>query len=141
MINSKPRHNPADCRSPLDIASQVVIDRTKLADLLKKVFVGLASLVGMLSVVSVEAEAAAPNIVYKGIFIGDTTIPGEQKKDWLQPSHPYCWQVSRDRWVWVFQTRGFSGIDAEHSILYQIRRDSPDGAVVKEGLLAKFRED
>ena len=30
--------------------------------------------------------------------------------------------------MWVFQTRGFSGIDAEHSILYQIRRDAPDGA-------------
>jgi len=141
MIDSKNRGNSADCRSPLDIASPTVFGWTKLADLIMKVFVGLASLVGLLLNFSVEAEAAGPNIVYKGIFIGDTTIPGEQKKDWLQPSHPYCWQVSRDRWVWVFQTRGFSGIDAEHSILYQIRRDTPDGAVVKEGLLARFRED
>lgn len=85
--------------------------------------------------------ATGPRIIYKGVFIGDTTIPGEQKKDWLQPSHPYCWQLSRDRWMWVFQTRGFSGIDAEHSILYQIRGGSPDGAILKEALLAKFRDD
>jgi len=84
---------------------------------------------------------AGPEIVYRGIFIGDTTIPGEQKKDWLQPSHPYCWRLSRDRWIWVFQTRGFSGIDAEHSILYQIRRDAPDGPIVREAVLARFRDD
>ena len=86
MIDSKNRRNSADCRSPLDIASPTVFGWTKLADLIMKVFVGLASLVGMLSVVSVEAEAAAPNIVYKGIFIGDTTIPGEQKKDFIRSS-------------------------------------------------------
>jgi hypothetical protein len=39
-----------------------------------KVFVGMATLVGLLLVLIAEAEAAAPKIVYKGIFIGDTTI-------------------------------------------------------------------
>ena len=81
------------------------------------------------------------SIAYQGMFIGDTTIAGEQKKDGLQPSHPYCWQLSRDRWFWLYQTRGFEGIDAEHSVLYQLRRDAPDGPVMTEGRLAQFRND
>jgi hypothetical protein len=91
--------------------------------------------------VEISEKIPGPRIIYKGVFIGDTTILGEQKKDWLQPSHPYCWQLSCARWMWVFQTRGFSGIDAEHSILYQIRRNAPDGPMLKEGLLASFRND
>ena len=87
------------------------------------------------------AERDDPRIIYKGAFIADTLIAGEQKKDWIQPSHPFCWQLSRDRWLWVFQTRGFAGIDSEHSILYQIRRDRLDGEFLKEGVLAKFRDD
>lgn len=89
----------------------------------------------------VGRELESPRIIYQGVFIGDTSIPGEQKKDWVQPSHPYCWQLSRDRWLWVFQTRAFAGIDTERSILYQIRRDRPDGPVVCEKLLIPFRDD
>jgi|GEM_PF-201601 len=83
----------------------------------------------------------SPRIIYKGVFIGDTAIAGEQKKDWAQPSHPYCWQLSRDRFLWVFQTRSFEGIDTERSILYQIRKDRPDGPVIREKLLIPFRDD
>ncbi len=86
-------------------------------------------------------ELDEPRIIYKGVFIGDTTIPGEQKKNWVQPSHPYCWQLSRNRWLWVFQTRSFEGIDTERAINYQIRRDRPDGPVIREKLLIPFRDD
>ena len=87
------------------------------------------------------AELAEPRIIYKGAFIADLSIPGEQKKDWVQPSHPFCWQLSRDRWLWVFQTRAFEGIDTERGICYQIRRDRPDGPVIREQLLVPFRDD
>lgn len=88
-----------------------------------------------------EPESDSISIEYEGIFIGDTSVAGEQKSDWVQPSHPFCWQLSADRWMWIFQTRSFAGIDAEHSILYQIRKDKPDGAVIAEKLLAQFRDD
>jgi hypothetical protein len=67
------------------------------------VFVALAT-VNCVAACAEETSSGVtgPRIVYKGMFIGDTTIPGEQKKDWLQPSHPYCWQLSRQRWIWVF---------------------------------------
>ncbi len=88
-----------------------------------------------------KTAESGPRIIYKGVFIDDTTIPGEQKEDWVQPSHPYCWQMSRNRWMWVFQTRAFEGIDTERSILYQIRRGAPDGPVVREKILIPFRDD
>jgi len=77
----------------------------------------------------------------RGKFINSCTLPGEGKKDWLHPSHPYCAQLSKDRFLWIYQTRGFSGIDSEHSIIYQLRADQPDGAVLKEGFVSQYRED
>jgi len=84
---------------------------------------------------------AEVNIEAKGKFIDDCTLAGEQKQDWLHPSHPFCAQLSADRFLWVYQTRGFSGIDSEHSIIYQLRADQADGPVLKEGFLSKYRED
>ena len=80
-------------------------------------------------------------IEYKGKFIDDSTLEGEQKKDWLHPSHPYCAQLSKTRFLWIYQTRGFSGVDSEHSIIYQLRSDAPDGPLMKEGFLSQYRED
>ncbi len=80
-------------------------------------------------------------IEHKGKFIDDCSLDGEQKADWLHPSHPYCAQLSSDRFLWVYQTRGFSGIDSEHSIIYQLRSDQADGPVLKEGFLSKYHEE
>ena len=77
----------------------------------------------------------------KGFFIEDCSLSGEQKRDWLHPSHPFCAQLSRDRFIWVYQTRGLSGVDEEHSIIYQLRADEPDGPVIKEGFVSQYRED
>jgi hypothetical protein len=104
-------------------------------------FVALLVLASMPNALFADQRPLGIDIEYRGIFIGDTSVPGERKADWIQPSHPYCWQLSADRWMWIFQTRGFAGIDAEHSILYQIRKDQPDGPVVTERCLAAFRDD
>jgi hypothetical protein len=80
-------------------------------------------------------------IAHGGKFIDSCTLPGEGKDAWLHPSHPYCAQVSYDRFLCVYQTRGFSGIDSEHSIVYQLRADQPDGPVLKEGFFSEYRED
>jgi hypothetical protein len=57
-------------------------------------------------------------------------------------------QLSRDRWLILYSTRGFLGVDQgfrgsdnDRSILYQLRRDGPLGPVLKEGLFARYRED
>ncbi|MDA7920599.1 hypothetical protein N9B73_02485 [Verrucomicrobiales bacterium] len=81
------------------------------------------------------------NIEARGKLIDDCTLEGEQKKDWLHPSHPYCAQLSAGRFLWIYQTRGFSGVDSEHLIIYQLRSDTPDGPFLKEGFISRYRED
>lgn len=80
-------------------------------------------------------------IEFQGPFLAGAGVVGEQKEDGVQPSHPYCWQLSRDRWIWVFQTRGFEGVNDGRSILFQIRRDRPDGPVMFEDVLQDFCDD
>jgi hypothetical protein len=88
-------------------------------------------------VLNVFAQAEIVEMKYKGPFISDTTIPGEQKSDWISPSHPYCMHLSEDRWFIIFATRGFTGMDDDRSILYQIRSGAPDGPVIREVILRK----
>ena len=98
--------------------------------------------VALVMLFSLTVPATAELIIEPhGKFIDDCSLPGEQKADWLHPSHPYCAQLSHDRFLWVYQTRGFSGVDSEHSIIYQLRADQPDGKVLKEGYLSQYRED
>lgn len=84
-----------------------------------------------------RAFAEIVEMNYKGVYIGDTSIPGEQKRDEVAPSHPFCLRMSRDRWMIIFATRGFTGNDDDRSILYQIRASAPDGRVIREG---RFRQ-
>jgi len=46
-------------------------------------------------------------------------------------------QLSSARWLVIYSTHGYRGVDDERSIIYQVRRDAPDGAVLKEGFLAR----
>jgi hypothetical protein len=41
----------------------------------------------------------------------------------------------------VYATRGFRGVDDDLSIIYQLRADSPEGRVLKEGAFAKTQSD
>src|SRR5436305_7937166 len=72
-----------------------------------------------------------------GMFITDSTLPGETRKDDVVPRHAVCIQAAKQRWLIVYYTHGFRGVDDERSIMYQIRRDGPDGPLVKEGFLAR----
>jgi len=92
-------------------------------------------------------EAAEPakdeieSITYKGVLIRECSLPGERRGDDVVPAHPNGIQVSGDRWLLIYATRGFRGVDDDRSIVYQLRRGTPDGPVIKEGMLARSIND
>ena len=76
-------------------------------------------------------------IRYKGVLVGDTPIVGERNCDGVIPAHgSSALRVSRDRWMLLFSTLDTHGWDACRSIIYQLRSGSPDGGLVKEGVVA-----
>lgn len=78
---------------------------------------------------------------HRGRLIEDCTLPGERKADNVSPRHANALQLSVDRWLIVYSTHGYRGVDDERSIVYQIRRDAANGAVLKEGFLSQGRAD
>lgn len=77
------------------------------------------------------------SLEHLGEFIRECTLPGETRRDDVVPRHANCIQVARARWLVIYSTHGYRGVDDERSIIYQLRRDAPDGPVVKEGFLAR----
>ncbi len=77
------------------------------------------------------------SLEHLGEFIRECTLPGETRRDDVVPRHANCIQVARARWLVIYSTHGYRGVDDERSIIYQLRRDAPDGAVIKEGFLAR----
>lgn len=77
------------------------------------------------------------SIEHKGMLIYECGIPGETRKDNVFPAHPNGIIVSRNRWLLIFATRSFRGNDDDNSIVYQLRENTPDGRLIKEGMLAK----
>lgn len=71
----------------------------------------------------------------------DCTLPGETRSDDVAPAHPNGILLSRSRWLVLYATRGFRGVDDDLSIVWQLRRDTPDGPLVKEGFFARARND
>ena len=81
-------------------------------------------------------------INYRGPFITDTPIPGERKADGIIPAHPGCpMQLSARRWIIFFANLDPRGWDANHSILYQLRADAPDGRVIAWGVIDSSIDD
>ena len=78
------------------------------------------------------------NIEYRGRLIGECSLPGETRQEEVFPAHPNGIPVSRNRWLLVYATRGWRAGDDDMSIIYQIRADKPDGALLKEGLFKNF---
>jgi hypothetical protein len=98
----------------------------------------------MLVLVAASAGAAPPrlrSIEPRGVFLGECSLPGETRADDVVPGQAVAAQLSRDRWMIVYQTRGWRGVDDERSIVYQIRQGGPEGKVLKEGFLARTRND
>lgn len=77
-----------------------------------------------------------PRFFYKGSLISDTTIPGEQKRDNAQPSNATCWQLSKHRYIWIYVITTFQGADSVRAVAYQIRKDTPDGKLLREAILS-----
>ncbi len=78
-------------------------------------------------------------IQYKGPLISDTCIPGEGKSEGITPEISSCVQVSKDKWLILFGTSDPRGHDTSRSIFYQIRKNGPDGEIIKEDIIEKAR--
>ena len=85
---------------------------------------------------AVESETIA-RIEPQGMLIRDCGLPGETRADDVVPAHPNGIPVSRRRWLLVYATRGFRGVDDDLSIVYQLRADAPDGRLIKEGFFSR----
>src|SRR5262245_33456627 len=72
-----------------------------------------------------------------GMLVRECDLPGERRRDDVVPRHAVCVQAARARWLVIYTTHGFRGVDDERSVIYQVRRDAPDGPVLKEGFLAR----
>jgi hypothetical protein len=77
----------------------------------------------------------------KGMFIGECTLEGETRADDVFPAHPNAIPLAKDRWLVLYSTRGFEGIDDERSIVYQIREGSLTGRVLRENWMVRCRRD
>ncbi len=103
-----------------------------------------SALLGMLTLFSVSiavAEDAIEKLEYVGSLIQACTLPGDTRGDDVVPRHANSLQLSRDRWLVIYSTHGYRGVDDERSIVYQVRSDAPDGRVLKEGYLSRGEED
>ena len=84
---------------------------------------------------------AIEDIKHRGVLIHECDQDGERRADKTIPAHPNGIPVSKDRWLLVYATRRFRGNDDDCSIIYQIRQDTPDGTLLREGLLAQATDD
>jgi hypothetical protein len=75
-----------------------------------------------------------------GPLVADTNLFGERKADDVFPAHPNGVQLSRNRWLIVFATRGYRFMDDDRSALWQIRDGAPDGPVIREGAFSLARD-
>ena len=76
-----------------------------------------------------------------GVLIADSTVAGETRRDGVVPARPNGIRISRARWLLLYATRSFRGVDDDRSIFWQLRAASPVGRVVREGLFARSVDD
>ena len=76
-----------------------------------------------------------------GKLIDGCALPGETKADGAFPGHINGAQVSRNRWLLLYTTRRWRFVDDNGSVVYQLREGTPDGRLIREGFLARQRED
>lgn len=80
-------------------------------------------------------------IEHKGILIHNLALPGHSREDDVFPAHPNGIQVSRTKFMLLFATRGWRGVDDDLSPCYQIRDGDYDGPIVKQGVFENTRND
>lgn len=94
--------------------------------------------------VALAADPPAPGIERiepLGELIHEINLPGERRADDVIPGQATCLRLSTDRWLVVCNTRGFRGVDDERSVVYQLRKNGPDGEIIKEGFFARSIDD
>lgn len=82
------------------------------------------------------AAPSAGSIKPVGKLIHDCSLPGQGRAHGAFPAHPNGLRLSRDRFLVLYATRGWRGVDEDRSIIYQVRSGDYNGPVLKEGLLA-----
>jgi hypothetical protein len=88
------------------------------------------------------ASAPAPALVRPaGKLIHDCSLPGEGRDHGAFPAHPNGIRLSRDRFLVLYATRGWRGVDEDRSIIYQVRAGAFNGVILKEGILARTADD
>jgi hypothetical protein len=78
---------------------------------------------------------------HRGALISECSLAGERRQDDVTPAHPNGIRAGKDRWLLVYATRGFRGVDDDRSLVYQLRAGSPEGRLVREGMLVSTRDD
>lgn len=81
------------------------------------------------------------SIEHRGVLIHEVKLAGHTRADDVFPAHPNGIQVSRNRFMLVFATRGWRGVDDDLSACYQLREGSYDGPILKEGIFESTRND
>jgi len=81
------------------------------------------------------------SIDYNGLLVADTTLAGHGRDMGIMPMHPNAIQVSQNRFLVFNGTFSLRGTDDQRSILVQIRKDSYDGPVIRERVLAHSVDD
>jgi hypothetical protein len=103
------------------------------------------SFVGAVTARELLAQIAATPVPVRispaGKLLHECSLPGESRADGAFPAHPNGLRLSRDRFLLLYATRGWRGVDEDRSIVYQVRAGGFDGLVLKEGLLARSVDD
>jgi len=76
-----------------------------------------------------------------GVLIHACGLPGQGRADNVYPTNPNAIQVSRERWLVVYEIRGLRGTDDQRSVACQLRAGAVDGPVLREMLLAEGISD
>jgi hypothetical protein len=105
--------------------------------LTRRKFVQGTAALGLAPFVPLRDRPPIESVEPAGVLVRECSLPGETRADDVVPAHPNGIPVSRDRWLLVYATRGFRGVDDDLSIVYQLRRGGPDGTVIREGFLAR----
>lgn len=84
-----------------------------------------------------DAPVRIEGIEPRGPLVLESTMAGHRLADNVVPAHPNGWQLSKTRWMIFYSTRGFRGIDDDWSMIYQLRKDAPDGPVIREGFIKR----
>ena len=72
------------------------------------------------------------SIRYRGVLIPESRVSGEGSADGMTPNYCQGMQVSRSRWLLLYDTVDRLGRDCWRAVFYQVRADTPDGPVLTE---------